>query len=127
MDIDGRMPKDLTDRIDRSDMVKVTVREENLLDREAPGPDRVRDLIGRGARINQKPVFRLRIDIEIGIFNIRCRNFDTRNHAALCSYSLSKSMLQPSGPQVTPAPKGPRCLSLSSSSKTCFRPSSQPA
>lgn len=46
MDIDGRMPKDLTDRIDRSDMVKVTVREENLLDREAPGPDRVRDLIG---------------------------------------------------------------------------------
>lgn len=37
MDIDGRMPKDLTDRIDRSDMVKVTVREENLLDREAPG------------------------------------------------------------------------------------------
>lgn len=49
MDIDGRMPKDLTDRIDRSDMVKVTVREENLLDREAPGPDRVRDLIGRGA------------------------------------------------------------------------------
>ena len=51
MDIDGRMPKDLTDRIDRSDMVKVTVREENLLDREAPGPDRVRDLIGRGVEM----------------------------------------------------------------------------
>lgn len=57
MDIDGRMPKDLTDRIDRSDMVKVTVREENLLDREAPGPDRVRDLIGRGARSIRNPCF----------------------------------------------------------------------
>ena len=56
MDIDGRMPKGLTDRVDRSDMVKVTVREENLFDREAPGPDRVRDLIGSGARIDQKPV-----------------------------------------------------------------------